>query len=182
MRFPSRNLAALLLTLATSVACAIRPAAVAAPAATTSSTATIDALIARGCFGCLTQAYNAAVAASNRIRTFEAALLLTARAKELGLPYAPWLERARAVLPEGPDWSDYLAIVQALRIDPLADDRDAVLVETLKTRASTETVAGWRTDLSAGAGSPLLRAYLELSLICQYVVADRNVTIAAAVQ
>jgi tetratricopeptide (TPR) repeat protein len=182
MRFPSRQLAALLLALATSAACAVRPAAIATPPATTSSTAAIDALIARGCFGCLTQAYNAASAASNRIRTFEAALLLTARAKELGLPYAPWLERARAVLPAGPDWSDYLAIVQALRIDPLADDRDAVLAETLKNRASAETVAAWRTDLAAGAGSPIVRAYLELSLICQSVVADRTVTIAATVQ
>jgi len=130
----------------------------------------------------LTQAYNAAIAASNQIRAFETALLLTARAKELGLPYQQWLERARAGLPEGPDWSDYLAIVQALRIDPLADDRDAVLVETLKYRASAETVAGWRTDLEAGSGSPSLRAYLELSLICQYVSVDRNVTIAATVQ
>jgi tetratricopeptide (TPR) repeat protein len=130
----------------------------------------------------LTQAYNAAVTASNQIRTFEAALLLTARAKELGLPYGPWLERARAAVPEGPDWPDYLAIVRSLRIDPLADDRDAVLVETLKHRATPETVAAWREDLAAGAGSPLLRAYLELSLICQYIVVDRNVTIAATVQ
>ena len=182
MRFPSRHLAALLLSLATSAACAVRPATIAAPAATISSTAAIDALIARGCFGCLTQAYNAAIAASNQIRTFESALLLTARAKELGLPYGPWLERARAAVPEGPDWSDYLAIVQSLRIDPLANDRDAILVETLKHRASPETVTAWRTDLAAGAGSPLLRAYLELSLICQYIVADRNVTIAATVQ
>ena len=182
MRFPSRRLAALLLALATSVGCAARPATIAAPATTNSSTATIDALIARGCFRCLAEAYNAAVTASNQIGTFEAALLLTARAKELGLPHAPWLERARAALPAGPDWADYLAIVQALRIDSLADDRDAVLVETLKTRASAETVAAWRADLSAGAGSPLVRAYLELSLICQYVVTDRNVTIAATVQ
>src|SRR4030095_375233 len=108
----SRSLRALLLALATSAACGARPAAIATPAATTSSTPLIDALIARGCLGCLTQAYNAAVTASNQTRTFETALLLTARAKELGLPYAPWLERARAVLPAGPDWSDYLAIVQ----------------------------------------------------------------------
>src|SRR5262245_55099450 len=138
MRFPSRHLAALLLTLATSAACAVPPAAITAPPAATSSSAAIDSLIARGCFGCLTQAYNAAIAASNQTRTFEAALLLAARAKELGLPYGPWLERARAVLPEGPDWSDYLAIVLALRIDPLADDRDAILVETLKYRPSAE--------------------------------------------
>src|SRR5690349_19823758 len=182
MRFPSRHLAALLLTLVTSAACAVRPGVIAVPAATTSSSAAIDILIARGCFGCLTQAYHAAIAASDQTRTFETALLLTARAKELGLPYGPWLERARAALREGPDWSDYLAIVRALRIDPLADDRDTVLVETLKYRPSAETVAGWRTDLGAGAGSPLLRAYLELSLVCQYVAADRNVTIAAAVQ
>jgi tetratricopeptide (TPR) repeat protein len=181
MRFPSPNFAALLFALATSAACAVRSPVITAPPAT-SSTAAIDALIARGCFGCLTQAYSAAVAASNQIRTFESAVLLTARAKELGLPHGPWLERARAVLPEGPDWSDYLAIVQALRIDPLADDRDVVLAETLRNRASAETVAAWRTDLGGGAGSPLLRAYLELSLICQYVVADRNVTIAATVQ
>ena len=114
-----------MVALATSAACAVRPTVIAAPATTTSSTPTIDALIARGCFGCLTQAYNAAVTASNQIRTFEAALLLTARAKELGLPYGPWLERARAAVHEGPDWPDYLAIVRSLRIDPLADDRDA---------------------------------------------------------
>jgi tetratricopeptide (TPR) repeat protein len=182
MRFPSRPLAALLLALATSAACAARPTAIQTPAATTSSTSAIDALIARGCFGCLTQAYDAAVAASNQTRAFEIALLLTARAKELGLPYTPWLERARAALPTEPGWPDYLAIVQALRIDSLADDRDAVLVETLKYRASAETVAAWRTALAAGAGLPLLRAYLELSLICQYVVSDRNVSIAATVQ
>jgi tetratricopeptide (TPR) repeat protein len=181
MRSPSRQLAALLLALATSAACATRPGAIATPPDISSTTA-IDALIARGCFDCLRQAYDAAVAASNQNRTFETAVLLAARAKELGLPHAPWLERARAALPAGPDWSDYLAIVQALRIDPLADDRDAVLAETLKTRASAETVAAWRADLATGVGSPQLRAYLEVSLVCQYIVQDRNVTIAAAVQ
>jgi tetratricopeptide (TPR) repeat protein len=182
MRFPSRQFVALLLALATSAACAVRPPAIAAPPRSASSAAPIDAQIERGCFTCLTHAYDAAAAASDRTHMFESALLLTARAKELGLPYQPWLERARAVLPPGPDWTDYLAIVQALRIDPLADDRDAVLVETIKNRASAQTVAAWRADLDAGTGSPLLRAYLDLSLVCQYVVEDRNVTIAAAVQ
>jgi tetratricopeptide (TPR) repeat protein len=181
MPLPSRRIAVLLLTLATGAACAVRSTSSATPAAA-SSTAPIDALIERGCYECLTRAYTTAVGVSDRNRTFETALLLAARSKELGLPFAEWLQRARAVLPPGADWTDYLAIVQALRIDPLADDRDAVLVETMKNRASAETVAGWRTDLTAGAGSPLLRAYLELSLVCQYVVDDRNVTIAATVQ
>ena len=52
--------------------------------------------------------------------------------------------------------------------------------ETLAYRASAETVAAWRTDLAAGAGLRSLRAYLELSLVCQYIVEDRNVTISGS--
>src|SRR5207244_5375843 len=120
---------------ATSVAgtaCAIRTPPVsatlpsAAPA-TRSAARDIDALVERGCYHCLEQAYVAAISSLDRIRTFETALLLVARSKEIGLPYAPWLERARTAMPAGADWSDYLAIVQALRIDPLADDRDVIL-------------------------------------------------------
>jgi len=164
--------------------CAKQAPAAASPAPNpaASQARAIDTLIERGCYRCLQQAYDAAVAGEDHVRTFETALLLAARAKELGLPFAPWLDRARGSMPPGPDWTDYFAIVQALRVDPLADDRDVILLDTLKNRASPQTVAGWRTDLAAGAGSPLLRTYLELSLICQYVVEDRNVTIAEAVQ
>ena len=176
--------AALLLTLALA-GCAERApviSTVPAPDTGASRARAIDQLVERGCYRCLQQAYDAAVAASDLVRTFETAVLLAARAKELGLPFAPWLERARSSTPSGADWSDYLAIVDALRIDPLADDRDVILLDTLKNRASAGKVAGWRTDLTTGAGSPLLRSYLELSLVCQYVVQDRNVTIAEAVQ
>jgi len=174
----------LLLTLATTgAACAVHTSrAPAAPRVDPAAAANIDALVERGCYRCLEQAHEAALAAGDRIRIFESALLLVARAKELGLPFSAWLSHALAATPPGADWSDYLKIVRALRIDPLADDRDLVLLDTLKNRASAETVAGWRTDLAQGAGSPLLRTYLELSLVCQYVVEDRNVTIAAAVQ
>jgi tetratricopeptide (TPR) repeat protein len=178
------RVAVLLLTLATSgAACAVhtsRPSS--APRTDSAAAANIDALVERGCYRCLEQAHQAALAAGDRIRTFETALLLVARAKELGLPFSAWLYHALTAAPPGADWSDYLAVVQALRTDPLADDRDVVLLDTLKNRASADKVAGWRTDLAEGAGSPLLRTYLELSLICQYVVDDRNVTIAAAVQ
>ena len=137
--------AILLLTLAVSgtalsgVACAVRSPSVRSispPAipVTTPAAHDIDALIERGCYHCLERAYDAASAASDRVRTFETALLLVARSKELGLPYAPWLDRARAAMPAGADWPDYVAIVQALRVDPLADDRDVVLVDTLRHR------------------------------------------------
>jgi len=178
------RVAALLLTLATTgAACAIHtPPRKSAPSLDSTAAASIDALVQRGCYRCLEQAQQEALAAGDRVRIFETALLLVARAKELGLPFSGWLYHALAATPPGADWSDYLAIVQSLRTDPLADDRDIVLLDTLKNRASPQTVTAWRTDLAAGSGSPLLRTYLELSLICQYIVEDRNVTIAAAVQ
>ena len=178
--------AAALVTLTVALAaCAARTPAVQPAASASTAPANlreIDTLVERGCYRCLEQAHQAALAAGDRVRIFETALLLVARAKELGLPFSAWLYHALAATPAGPDWSDYLAIVQALRTDQLADDRDVVLLDTLKNRASPETVAAWRADLATGGGSPLLRTYLELSLICQYLVDDRNVTIAAAVQ
>ncbi len=125
------RIAALLLALAAggaalgSTACAARAPSthsISPPAASpiSSAGAASDALVARGCYRCLEHAYDAAASATDRVRTFETAVLLVARSKELGLPYAPWLERARASMPAGPDWADYLSIVQGLRIDPLA--------------------------------------------------------------
>jgi len=181
--------AALLLTTlaAGGAACAAKaPKAVAAPDTDPRLRADVNALIRRGCYNCLEEAYRRATATGEQAgaapQAFEAAVLLAARSKELGLPYEPWLGRARDAMPAGPDWPDYFAIVQALRIDPLSDDRDRILVDTLKYRATRETVAGWRADLTAGAGSPLLRAYLDLSLACQYIADDRAVTIATAIQ
>lgn len=197
MALPSRRWTAILLLTAVGAgaACAAR-AVVRAPDAIARARVEINTLVQRGCYHCLEAAYEAATEAdaaplsdSRRAlratltpAAFEAAVLLAARSKELGLPYEPWLERARAVMPAGPEWPDYLAIVQALRVDPLSNDRDRILVDTLKYRASRETVAGWRADLGAGAGSPVLRAYLELSLVCQYVVDDRAISIAAALR
>src|SRR6266540_4930877 len=116
------RIAALLLALAAggtalgSTACAAHsPSArlISPPAASpiSSAGAASDALVARGCYRCLEHAYDAAVSATDHVRTFEIALLLVARSKELGLPYAPWLARARASMPAGPDGADYLSIV-----------------------------------------------------------------------
>lgn len=147
----------------------------------------IRMLVERGCYRCLERAYREAVEeapspASGSPQKAEAALLLAARSKELGLPYEPWIARAQDALPSGSDWTDYVAIVRSLRIDPLSDDRDRILEETLRTRPSRETVAAWRTDLGTGAGSAVFRAYLDLSLACQNMVEDRASAIEAAVR
>ena len=178
----SRTPAAVVLALTVASACASRAPLAATPPAIPSPAANIDASIERGCYSCLIGAYDAASAAHDRVRSFEAALLLAMRTKELGLPHEMWLQRARDEAPAGPDWSDYLAIVQSLRVDPLSGDRDAILVETFKNRAPAQIVAGWRADLSTGAGPVLLRAYLELGLACEYVPADRATAASAALE
>ena len=88
--------ALLLSSLASGAACAARsPGTVAAPVQIRARV-DVSALIERGCYHCLERAYRLAP------QPFEAALLLAARSKELGLPYEPWLERARAVINAGP--------------------------------------------------------------------------------
>jgi tetratricopeptide (TPR) repeat protein len=165
--------------------CGLPASAPIAPAPAAQTRIDIQSLVERGCYQCLERAFREAVeeapaGALGSAQASEAAILLAARSKELGLPYESWLARAQAVLPPGPDWTDYIAIVRSLRIDPLSDDRDRILEETLADRATRETVAGWRADLAASAGSAAFRAYLELSLVCQNMVEDRASAIKAA--
>ena len=76
--------------------CATRTAVSPAPVPSSFDDA-IDALIRRGCYRCLEQAYDKSQQQRVRIQAFEAATLLTLRSKELGLPSESWLERARAL-------------------------------------------------------------------------------------
>jgi tetratricopeptide (TPR) repeat protein len=140
----------------------------------------VSSLIARGCYDCLRQAFDAASEEGARARVSEAALLLAARSKELGLPFEPWLERARSSLPAGPDWTMYVEIVKALRIDPLSGDKDAILTELALRRAGREQVSGWREDLKVGPGSPVFRTYLDLSLACGFQATEVEGAVASA--
>src|SRR5580765_3321659 len=104
--------AALLVVALAGAGCAARGSAVVPVSDASSARAhQVRALIERGCYRCLEEAYDKA--SGDAVQTFETALLLAARAKELGLPYDTWLDRARAARPSGPDWPDYLAIVEA---------------------------------------------------------------------
>jgi len=167
--------------------CGLPASAPIAPAPVPRARIDIQALLERGCYRCLERAYREAVEETptgdrGSTQASETAILLAARSKELGLPYESWLARAQQLLPPGPDWAEYIAIVRSLRIDPLSDDRDRILDETLRYRPTRDVVAAWRSDLATSAGSAAFRAYLELSLVCQNMVEDRAATIAAAVQ
>src|SRR3954466_202184 len=64
----------------------------------------VDALIRHGCFRCLERA----LAAAQGERAFEVAALLTMRAKELGLPYADYRQRAASAALTDPAFGTYL--------------------------------------------------------------------------
>ena len=155
-----------------------RPAAAPSPA---QPVVDIEAEIRRGCYRCLESAFNAASAAGVTEKTFEAALLLAARSKELGLPPGPWVEGARALLPPGPAWAAYLEIVSSQAVDPLSAERD-VLTETLERRRPRAAYDTWREALNAGPGSDVLRAYLDLEVVCRpQLFQERAAAIASVV-
>ena len=131
----------------------------------------VNPLLEQGCYSCLEQAFAAAAASGARTSAFESALLLVLRSKELGLPFAPWLERARTSIPDGDGWKEYLAIVEGVPADPLSDDRDAVLVTRRPQRAVLDQ---WRQSLANGPGSDVFRSYLDLAVVCGPAFVDER--------
>ena len=126
----------------------------------------IAAAIAHGCYRCLEQAYDVARARGVRPLAFEAAALLVLRSKELGTPYEPWLERARALAAPDGSGAVVLAIIEAAPVDPLTNREASLNVPgRFQARAS---MAAWRQELQSAQGSVPLRAYLDVSLICTY--------------
>ena len=97
---------------------------------------------------------------------FEAAALLVLRSKELGTPYGPWLERARALAAPDGSGAVVLAIVEAAPVDPLTDREASLNVGGRFTARAS--MAAWRQELQTAQGSVPLRAYLDVSLICAY--------------
>jgi tetratricopeptide (TPR) repeat protein len=149
---------------AISAACATRgpastPPQVPAPAPAVN----VEQLVERGCYRCLEEAFATTSASGATEAAFQAAILLTLRSKELGLPFAHWLERARAVLPGDSAWSEYLAIAESAPQDPLSTDRDAILGVRRRTRDQIDAA---RRALTSGPGSAAFRSYLDLSIVC----------------
>src|SRR5687767_11565976 len=144
--------------------CAARPPVAVAPPPP--AVDDIAAAIAKGCYRCLEQAYDVAQARGVRTLAFEAAALLVLRSKELGTPYEPWLERARALAAPDGSGAVVLTIIEAAPVDPLTDREASLNVPgRFKARAS---VPAWRQELQTAQGSVPLRAYLDVSLICAY--------------
>jgi tetratricopeptide (TPR) repeat protein len=133
----------------------------------------LKALIERGCYRCLEQAYELSHARGVGQQAFESAVLLVLRSKELGLPSAEWLDKARAAAPEGDASALYLTIADALPPDRLSEER-YTLFETRMRNVRALKVPEWREELQAGPASELFRGYLDLALVCAFGRVNEN--------
>ncbi len=132
----------------------------------------IDDPMREGCFDCLRASLDAAMARGEHERAFEAASLLAIRAKELGMPSDAWRDLSSMVRPSGAAWDTLAEIVAAVPADPLGGDREVLLTQSVPRRQIVAALELWRVSLRSPPGSPLFRAYLDLSLACPFGAAE----------
>ncbi len=151
-------------TVALAAGCASRRPAAADLTPAPPAVDDVAALIARGCYHCLEQAYERAQARGARAEAFESAALLVLRSKELGLPFDQWRTRARGLAADGE--ALYVAILDAIPPDRFSEERYTQF--DLGVRTPRSSVPEWRESLRSGPGSELFRAYLDISLVCSF--------------
>jgi tetratricopeptide (TPR) repeat protein len=135
-----------------------------------------------GCYRCLESGLALVAHRSGRAfrqRAFELALLLTVRAKELGLPFQPWLERAKGFAADStplPSPAAFLQLVEAFRQDSAGLDRDQDFAQR-----STLTLDRARTllaSIEASDALPETRFYFALVGTCAFAREDVSATVA----
>jgi hypothetical protein len=146
-----------------------------------------DALVAEGCYDCLTDAlgiYTAAAASPKSrpavlTRVFETTVLLGLREKELALNPIKRFDAARALIPELPPTytaTDYLEMAQAI----LPDGRHAAHRDHQYLSTGRNKACGMEDVAEAGAGGALFRDYLSVSLDCSFAAPNMGPARAAA--
>ena len=133
-----------------------------------------DALVAEGCYDCLTEARDlyAQAAAIPRLRystlprLFETHILIGLRLKELSLDPAKPFAEARAIVPDLPATyaaSTYLDVATAILPDSIGTPgRELSLIK----RPGNAELEGWKASLGGGDGTAAFRAYLSIGLDC----------------
>lgn len=159
----------LLVSVVVAGACASAPINKAA----TVDLAKADALVAEGCYDCLSEARDiyakVAIAKARPLvlpRVFETTMLLGLREKELALNPAKRFDAARALIPELPPTysaAAYLDMATAVLPDVVGTARRHM---SSITRPTSAQYGAWQTSLQAGADSALFRRYLSISLDC----------------
>lgn len=144
-----------------------------------------DALFARGCYVCLTTAFGiydtlriagyqpAAMAA----RAFDTAILLAAREKELALPAAGWIDKARGLAAPRARSALYLEMVDALPWAAGRHDRDFQHQGQAAVGPPLDALERWDTALGPDASRDLTGTYLMASARCAFTPARLHDTL-----
>lgn len=135
-----------------------------------------EELAAAGCYTCLRDAleHYDRVAGMRRPpadlpqRVFETEILLVFRAKEIGLPFEPWLTRARTTLQALPA---ALGAATALELAELVQEERSGFAPgppglARFAREVVPNLAQWRARVAATALGADMRQYLDLTLAC----------------
>jgi len=138
--------------------------------------APVRVLLAQGCYDCLRDALDVAEPLAGRtpastVLAFEAALLLSVREKELGLPATPYAEKARRLAEQlAPTFSasTYLAIADAMPWDAESRRKDFGIDFRRMHRITPTVVQEWVQFLHAAPADPAVNDYLALAIGCQY--------------
>ena len=99
---------------------------------------------------------------------FEAAALLALRSKELGIPAAPWMERATAIAGTDGTWTQLLEMVAAVQPDVFGGDRELMAANPAVVTRIRALLPLWRETLASGGASKEFRTYVEVALVCSY--------------
>lgn len=132
-----------------------------------------DALVAEGCYDCLTDARDiyakVAVAKARPIvlpRLFETTVLLGLRDKELALDPSKHFDAARVLIPElPPTYTAAAYLDMAVAVLPDGAGTPGRELAQFK-RPGNDQLEAWKTSLQAGAGGAAFRSYLSVSLDC----------------
>jgi tetratricopeptide (TPR) repeat protein len=163
-----------LLVLVGGVGCAARHPPPDPPVSPAAEYSAAQALVREGCYRCLDEARaifeRLGTWPGARARAFDAAVLLAARDRELGLRALDHLPRAREMAPPSPDGRSalVLAVLEALPWPPAAcgpAERDAALLAGGSLRPR---IAEWDRVLSAAPREDLLLRYLGLAVRCTW--------------
>lgn len=133
-----------------------------------------DALFSRGCYVCLTKAFEAYDGlrlsgyqpAAMAARAFDTAVLIAAREKELAMPADPWMAKARALAVPGARSTLYLEMADALPWATGRHDRDFAHPGQAAARPPLDALARWDTALGPEASRDLTGTYLMASARC----------------
>lgn len=122
-------------------------------------------LIARGCYACLERALAAAREQGLVHAAFEAAAVLTARVKELGIPGNEWREQTHALAAAAGIPRAVLDALDAIPMDPRSRANDDALASPPR-RMTASDLARHKAALNGAPLSETVRTYIELALTC----------------